>query len=186
MPALSPGLAYGSPAVCVSGISGARRQNGFFLTSARIARPALERCGNLGHNGAAMTLRNAILAFLAAAALAAPAVQAAENSSNASRSSSQSSSQSRNRDSNSSQNRNAHTHNDQDDARAALREGKVMPLTAILEIAMKRERGTVLEVELERENGLLKYEIEILGDSGRKVQMWINARSGEILKVRYP
>jgi len=78
------------------------------------------------------------------------------------------------------------SHRDQDDARAALRQGKVMPLTAILEIAFKREKGTVLEVELETENGALTYEIELLSDSGRKVRMWINARTGEVLKVRHP
>ena len=128
-----------------------------------------------------------MLALAAAATLATSPVLA-QGSSSSSSSSSQSSSQSRNGEtkSNSSQKQNSHTHNDQDDARNALRQGKVMPLTAILEIAFRREKGTVLELELETENGVLTYEIELLSESGRKVQMWINARTGEILRVKYP
>ena len=134
-----------------------------------------------------MTRTGTVLALAAAATLATSPVLA-QGSSSSSSSSSQSSSQSRNGEtkSNSSQKRNSHTHNDQDDARNALRQGKVMPLTAILEIAFRREKGTVLELELETENGVLTYEIELLSESGRKVQMWINARTGEILRVKYP
>jgi uncharacterized membrane protein YkoI len=79
---------------------------------------------------------------------------------------------------------NSSSHRDQDDARDALRRKQVMPLTAILEIAFRREKGTVLEVELETEDGILTYKIELLSEAGRKVAMWINARNGDILKVR--
>ncbi len=125
-----------------------------------------------------------VLAVMVAVMLAAAPAQAQGNSSSSSSSSSQSSS--RNGETKSSSSHTSHTHNDQDDARAALRQGKVMPLSAILDIVFKREKGTVLELELETENGILTYEIELLSESGRKVQMWVNARSGEILKVRYP
>lgn len=126
-----------------------------------------------------------VLAWMAAVTLtAAPVLAAGASSSSAS--SSQTSSRNGETKASASKSQTSHTHNDQDDARRALREGKVLPLTAILEIAFKREKGTVLELELETENGVLVYEIELLTDTGRKVQMWINARSGEILKVRYP
>ena len=38
-------------------------------------------------------------------------------------------------------------HSDQDEARDAVRKGRIMPLTAILEIVTKREPGTVMEVD---------------------------------------
>jgi len=132
-----------------------------------------------------MRKQGAMLAMVVAVTLAAAPAQAQGSSSGSSSSSSQSSSRGGETRSSSTK-QNSHTHNDQDDARRALREGKVMPLTAILEIVFKREKGTVLELELETEKGVLVYEIELLTDSGRKVQMWINARSGEILKVHYP
>ncbi len=121
-----------------------------------------------------------------AALAATPALAAESSSSSSSSSSAQSSSRNGETKSSSAKAQTSHTHNDQDEARRALREGKVMPLTAILEIAFKREKGMVLELELETEKGILVYEIELLTDSGRKVQMWINARSGEITKVHYP
>jgi uncharacterized membrane protein YkoI len=129
-----------------------------------------------------MTKRCTFLALLTAFVLAAPAAHA--ESSSSSSSSNASSTNGRTTTRNSS--RNSNHRDDQDDARDALRRGQVMPLTAILEIAFKRERGTVLEVELETENRVLTYQIELLSEAGRKVEMWINARSGEILKVRYP
>ena len=127
-----------------------------------------------------------LLAFWAALMLAAPAY-ADESSSRSSSSSSSTNGRTTTRNSSSDSNSNSNANrDDQDDARDALRRGQVMPLTAILEIAFKRERGTVLEVELDTEDGVLTYRIELLTESGRKADMWINARSGEILKVRYP
>lgn len=128
-------------------------------------------------------MRNAILAFLMAMALTAPAALAADSSSQSS--SSSSSTHDNDRRSNSSSSRNSSSRNDQDDARDALRRGKVMPLTAILEIAFRRERGTVLEVELETEDRVLTYKIDMLSEAGRKVRMRLNARTGEVLTIDY-
>lgn len=71
----------------------------------------------------------------------------------------------------------------QDDAREALRKGKVMPLTAILEIVAKRQPGTVIAVDLEpRRTGLI-YEIDVITEDGRRRELRLDARSGEILAV---
>ena len=131
-----------------------------------------------------MINRNLFPAMLAALVLAAPAAHADSSSSSSSSSSNASTTNGRTTTRSSSSNTNHRE--DQDDARDALRRGQVMPLTAILEIAFKRERGTVLEVELETEDRVLTYQIDLLSESGRKVRMWINARTGDILKVRYP
>jgi uncharacterized membrane protein YkoI len=71
----------------------------------------------------------------------------------------------------------------QDEAREALRKGKVMPLTAILEIVAKRQPGTVIGVDLEpRRTGLI-YEIDVITEDGRRRELRLDARSGEILAV---
>jgi uncharacterized membrane protein YkoI len=124
-----------------------------------------------------------ILAVMAALVLTAPAVMSpawADSSS-----SSSSSSSTNGRTTTRSSNSNSNHRDDQDDARDALRQGKVMSLTAILEIAAKRERGTVLEVELETDDGIPIYKIDLLSEAGRKVRMRLNARNGEILTVDY-
>lgn len=71
----------------------------------------------------------------------------------------------------------------QDDAREALRKGKVMPLTAILEIVAKRQPGTVIAVDLETKHGRLIYEIDVITEDGRRRELRLDARGGEILAV---
>lgn len=100
-------------------------------------------------------------------------------------SSSSSSSDSRDNRSSHHESHSSSRHSDQDDARDALRRGKVMPLTAILEIVARREPGTVLDAELETEDGVLTYKIDLLSDAGRKVRLRLNARTGELLKLDY-
>ena len=110
--------------------------------------------------------------FLLLGALALPA-QAASSSSSSSSSSTNNRTESH-----------SSSHSDQDDARDALKRGKVMPLTAILDIALRRISGTVLEAELETEDGVLTYKIDVLTDQGRKMRVRLNARSGEIIQVK--
>ncbi len=74
-------------------------------------------------------------------------------------------------------------HSDQDEARDALRKGKIMPLTAILEIVTKREPGTVMEVELETKHGKPTYRIEVLNEKGRRREIRLDARDGDVLSA---
>ena len=131
-------------------------------------------------NGAMMKTILAVMMVLTAPAVIAPAWADSSSSSSSSNSSS-----ANGRTTTRNSNSNSNHRDDQDDARDALRQGKVMPLTAILEIAARRERGTVLEVELETEDGVLTYKIDLLSEAGRKVRMRLNARNGEILKLDY-
>lgn len=85
--------------------------------------------------------------------------------------------------SSSSTSKSSYSRYDQDDAREALKKGKVMPLTAILDIAAKRQPGTVIGVDLETEKGRLIYEIDVITDDGRRRELQIDARGGEILSV---
>lgn len=73
---------------------------------------------------------------------------------------------------------------DQDEARRALLDGKTMPLTAILAIVEKRVKGPVIEVELETRDARLVYLVQVLSKEGHKVDVELDARTGEILKSR--
>ena len=116
------------------------------------------------------------LVFLLAFATALTDGAAAE-----SRSSSSSSQSSSSSSASSSRSASITKHADQDEARDAVRKGKIMPLTAILQIVTKREPGTVMEVELETKNGKLTYRLEILTDSGRRREIRLDARNGDVL-----
>ena len=118
------------------------------------------------------------LVFLLAFATALTDGAAAESRSSSS--SSQSSSSSRNSTS-SSRSTTITKHADQDEARDAVRKGKIMPLTAILQIVTKREPGTVMEVELETKNSKITYRLEILTGSGRRREIRLDARNGDVL-----
>jgi uncharacterized membrane protein YkoI len=73
---------------------------------------------------------------------------------------------------------------DQDEARAALQAGEVMPLLKLLERLQRSHPGQVLEVELEREDGRWFYELRLLQPDGRLVKLEVDARSGEVLEVK--
>ncbi len=63
-----------------------------------------------------------------------------------------------------------------------LQDKEILSLGKILQINHKQMVGKVLEVELERENKQLIYEIEILNDKGVVWEYKINARTGKIIE----
>lgn len=67
-----------------------------------------------------------------------------------------------------------------DDVRAAASRGEVLPLARILAIAAQRVPGQVLKIELEREHGVLSYELKILARDGRVRELTLDARSGAV------
>ena len=50
-------------------------------------------------------------------------------------------------------------------------------------IALEKVPGTVNEVELENEDGLIVYEFEIVGEDGSEQDLDVDAKTGEIVKV---
>ncbi|TVO60718.1 PepSY domain-containing protein [Spiribacter vilamensis] len=72
-----------------------------------------------------------------------------------------------------------------DEERRGLREqiesGKLLPLTQIIETLRRDYRGEVLEVELEDEDSVRLYEIELLGPDGQIVEFVLDAATGEII-----
>ncbi len=72
---------------------------------------------------------------------------------------------------------------DHDEAREAVERGEALPLSEILRIVRRVEPGEVIEVEFERDDGRLEYEIEVLTPSGRVRKVTLDARTGAILET---
>lgn len=69
------------------------------------------------------------------------------------------------------------------EARRLVQEGRILPLSEILQRVAARVPGEVLKVELEREHGGYVYEIEILRPDGRVQEVEVDAPSGKILDI---
>ena len=54
----------------------------------------------------------------------------------------------------------------------------------IIEIALSEVPGEVQEVELEREDGMRVYEVEILAADGVEMELEIAADTGDVLKIK--
>lgn len=68
-------------------------------------------------------------------------------------------------------------------AREALRRGEILPLSRILAITARHVPGDVIDVELERKNGVWRYEVKVLTSTGRVREVKLNARDGAVLEI---
>ncbi|GAB2489649.1 PepSY domain-containing protein [Arenimonas alkanexedens] len=66
-------------------------------------------------------------------------------------------------------------------ARDGVRSGELVPLERLLEQAEREQPGQVIDVELE--DG--EYEIEILREDGRVVELTYDARDGRLLEREF-
>lgn len=73
---------------------------------------------------------------------------------------------------------------DHEEARALLQRGEILPLAQVLELVRRRVPGDVIEVELERDDGLWEYQVKVLTASGRVRKVTLDARTGTVLKVK--
>ena len=71
---------------------------------------------------------------------------------------------------------------DQDQALELRKAGEILPLERILDISRAEIDGRVLAVELEREDGILIYELEILDQQGRVWELKLNAADGALIE----
>ncbi|MGJ3264183.1 MAG: PepSY domain-containing protein [Salinarimonas sp.] len=79
-----------------------------------------------------------------------------------------------------------HRYSDDDDhvrAREAVRSGAALPFADILATLSPTFGGRVIEVELEREDGRLVYEITLVAPDGRVRELVVDAASGRVLEV---
>lgn len=70
------------------------------------------------------------------------------------------------------------------EARELLRRGEIVPLAQILEVVAHRVPGDVIEVELERDDGVWEYKVKVLTATGRVRKLTLDARNGAVLKIK--
>ncbi|MBI1906601.1 MAG: PepSY domain-containing protein [Rhodocyclales bacterium] len=73
---------------------------------------------------------------------------------------------------------------DHERARRALEAGEVLPLRTVLDRIEPDHPGQVMEVELEREDGVWVYEIKLLRAGGALVKLEVDARDGSVRRVK--
>ena len=73
-------------------------------------------------------------------------------------------------------------HRDHDRARAALERGEVLPLATILERLEDVIDGEIIAAEFDRDDGRWLYEIEYIDQSGRIVELEVDAADGRVLE----
>jgi uncharacterized membrane protein YkoI len=71
---------------------------------------------------------------------------------------------------------------DHEVARDAVERGELLPLSKILQLAEQKYPGRVLEVDLDREKGRFLYELEILLEDGRVIELTYDGQTGELLE----
>lgn len=75
---------------------------------------------------------------------------------------------------------------DHERARAALAAGEIRPLAELLAEVERRYVGTVIETELDRDDGRWVYEFKLLPPSGRVFEIEIDARTGALIRSQGP
>ena len=72
---------------------------------------------------------------------------------------------------------------DHEVARRAVERGELLPLAQILAATEREFPGRVLEVELEEDDGRYFYEIEVLLQDGRVIELTYDGKTGKLLEM---
>lgn len=72
----------------------------------------------------------------------------------------------------------------QDQILAAVRNGEMRPLAEIEEAIKGKLPGEVIKVELEREDGDWIYEFKTIDARGRRSDVYVDAKTGQILEIK--
>ncbi len=70
------------------------------------------------------------------------------------------------------------------EARRLQDSGEILPLQTILKNIRQTFPGKIIEIDLEKEDGFIAYEVEILGKDGVVREIYINAKTGKLLSVK--
>src|SRR5262245_61581796 len=73
---------------------------------------------------------------------------------------------------------------DQDAVRRAVEAGGIRPLTEILDGVRGKLSGEIVGGKAERENGHWFYEFRLVDSRGRLFEVYVDARSGEIERMK--
>jgi uncharacterized membrane protein YkoI len=69
------------------------------------------------------------------------------------------------------------------DRRDIARRVPIMPVAEAQAIALRRVPGKVLAMEIETNDGIRTWQIDIRADTGRTVRLWLNAGNGDFLRM---
>lgn len=72
----------------------------------------------------------------------------------------------------------------QDEVRAAVRRGEMRSLSEIEDLLREKLPGEAIKVEIEREHGRWIYEFKVLDRGGQRFDVYVDARTGEILETK--
>lgn len=75
---------------------------------------------------------------------------------------------------------NDHDYEDADDAR---RSGDIVPLRDVLDNLRKSFNGEIVGIDFGKEHGLWVYEIKMIAEDGRYIEIYVDAKSNKILKI---
>ena len=73
---------------------------------------------------------------------------------------------------------------DQDATRQAVERGEIKPLTDILAAIRGKLPGNVVGVEIEQKRGRWFYEFRVADSKGRLFEVYVDARSGAIDRIK--
>ncbi len=73
---------------------------------------------------------------------------------------------------------------ERDAVHRAVEAGEIKSLAEILATVRGKLPGDVAGVEIEREHGRWRYEFRVVDSTGRLYEVYVDARSGEIEKIR--
>jgi uncharacterized membrane protein YkoI len=71
---------------------------------------------------------------------------------------------------------------DHERATRAVRSGQILPLQMVLDSLLRDHPGTVLEVELERDDGRWIYEVKLLRSDGQLDKFKLDAKTAAVLR----
>jgi uncharacterized membrane protein YkoI len=70
-----------------------------------------------------------------------------------------------------------------DEIRNAVRRNKILPLSRVKEIVVARYGPEIVGIEIEKRWNRWLYEFKVISASGRLLKVYVNARSGKIVRV---
>lgn len=74
--------------------------------------------------------------------------------------------------------------NDHDAARRAVEAGEIRPLTDILGDVRGKLPGEIVGVKIEQKDSRWLYEFRIVDGKGRLLEVYVDARTGEIVRTK--
>jgi uncharacterized membrane protein YkoI len=72
----------------------------------------------------------------------------------------------------------------QDEIRGAVRRGEIRSLSEIEDLVLGKLPGEAINVEIEREHDRWVYEFKVLDRQGRRVDVYVDAKTGDILETK--